>query len=64
MADNVSLKDVAYKLSNTLNVPVMISNEDDRSLALHDWQIHYKFFEFMKGNFEDYGVNVEKKQSR
>jgi len=61
MADNVSLKDVAYQLSNALDVPVVISNEDKRSLALHDWQIHYKFFEFMKNNFEDYGITVQKK---
>lgn len=59
-ADNVSLNEIAYKLSSLLEIPVVfdkvLKNDD-----LHDWQIHYKYFDFMVSNLKDYGINLEKK---
>ncbi|MDN3666751.1 TlpA family protein disulfide reductase [Algibacter miyuki] len=59
-ADNVSLKEVAYKLSNLLETPIVFA-ENFNDENLHDWQIHYKYFEFMASNLEEYGIKVEKK---
>jgi len=57
MADNVSFGEVALKLSNLLELPVLIEGYYDKN-ALHDWQIHYKFFDLMRSNLKDYGVDV------
>lgn len=57
MADNVSFGEVALKLSNLLELPVLIEGYYDKD-ALHDWQIHYKFFDLMQSNLKDYGVDV------
>lgn len=64
-ADNVSLKDMAYQLSKALEVPVIVnaSNKDDL-FSLHDWQLHYKFFEFMQNNFQEYGIELNKKTTK
>lgn len=59
-ADNVSLNEVVYKLSGLLETPVVfdkVIKDDD----LHDWQIHYKYFDFMTSNLSDYGIKAEKK---
>lgn len=60
-ADNVPLNEVTYKLANLLETPVIIIN-DQVSEVLHDWQIHYKYFELMSANLSDYGIKVEKKK--
>ncbi|MEP5341843.1 MAG: TlpA disulfide reductase family protein [Algibacter sp.] len=59
-ADNVTLNEIAYKLSGLLEIPIVFNKaiKDDN---LHDWQIHYKYFEFMTSNLGDYGIKVEKK---
>jgi len=60
-ADNVSLKDVAYQLSRALETPVIISSNDEKHMySIHDWQMHYKYFEFMQTNLEEYGIKVKK----
>jgi hypothetical protein len=59
-ADNVTLNEIAYKLSGLLETPIVF-NEAIKDDNLHDWQIHYKYFEFMTSNLGDYGIKVEKK---
>ncbi|WP_344785745.1 TlpA disulfide reductase family protein [Postechiella marina] len=59
-ADNVSLNEIVYKLSGLLETPI-IFNEKSNDEDLHDWHIHYKYFEFMSSNLDDYGIKVEKK---
>jgi thiol-disulfide isomerase/thioredoxin len=60
-ADNVSLNQMSFHLANLLELPVIISDEafaDD----LHDWEVHYKYYDLMASNlFDNYGVKVEKK---
>ena len=61
-ADNVSLKDVAYQLAHVLDMPVVVPDDNELSLKLHDWDFHYKFFQLMKSDLEDnYGIKAEKK---
>ncbi|WP_243471211.1 TlpA family protein disulfide reductase [Winogradskyella sp. MH6] len=60
--DNVSLKDIAYQLANVLDMPIIIPDDSDMNLALHDWDFHYKFFQLMQIDLEDnYGIKVEKR---
>ncbi|WP_158281880.1 TlpA family protein disulfide reductase [Winogradskyella wandonensis] len=62
-ADNVSLKDVSYQLSKALDIPVVISSSNDTYInGIHDWQVHYKYYEFMQSNFEEYGIKVKKEK--
>ncbi len=61
-ADNVSLKDMAYELAYILDMPVIVPEESEISLSLHDWDFHYKFFQLMQSDLEDnYGIKAEKK---
>ncbi|KJD34601.1 hypothetical protein PK35_02130 [Tamlana nanhaiensis] len=60
-ADNVSFNELLYKISNLIDIPVILS-QNYVDASLHDWQIHYKYFEFMVSNFEDYGVKILKKK--
>lgn len=61
-ADNVSLKDMAYKLAYVLDMPVIIPNNAELSLSIHDWDVHYKFFKLMQTSLQDnYGIIAEKK---
>ena len=62
-ADNVSLKEVAYKLSNVLEKPIVF-NKEITDNSLHDWQIHYKYFELMTANLYDYGLKIERKTTK
>ncbi|WP_298239088.1 TlpA disulfide reductase family protein [uncultured Algibacter sp.] len=60
-ADNVSLQDVSYRLANLLNTPIVIENSKFVT-ELHDWQIHYKYFDLMVSNMIDnYGISIAKK---
>ncbi|MFK7831780.1 MAG: TlpA family protein disulfide reductase [Winogradskyella sp.] len=61
-ADNVSLKDMAYQLAHVLDMPVIVPDDSELSLGLHDWDFHYKFFQLMQSDLEDnYGIKAEKK---
>lgn len=61
-ADNVSLRDVAYQLAYVLDMPIIVPDDNDVSLSLHDWDFHYKFFQLMQSDLEDnYGITIEKK---
>ncbi|WP_299113086.1 TlpA disulfide reductase family protein [uncultured Winogradskyella sp.] len=60
--DNVSLKDISYQLAYVLDMPVIIPDNSEITLTLHDWDFHYKFFQLMQLDLEDnYGVIAEKK---
>ncbi|EDP71674.1 putative electron transfer protein [Flavobacteriales bacterium ALC-1] len=60
-ADNVSLKDMAYQLAYVLDLPVIVPEDDEISLSLHDWDFHYKFFQLMQTDLEDnFGIKAEK----
>ncbi|APY10138.1 hypothetical protein BWZ22_02325 [Seonamhaeicola sp. S2-3] len=62
-ADNVSLEDMMYKLSSILETPI-VYNKSGLSQELHDWQIHYKYYDLMVSNLYDtYGIKVEKQIS-
>ncbi|MBC3758794.1 TlpA family protein disulfide reductase [Hyunsoonleella sp. SJ7] len=59
-ADNVSLNQVGYQLANLLEIPVLIKNQSVAN-ALHDWEIHYKYFELMASGLSDtYGIEAKK----
>ena len=61
-ADNVSLNEIKYHLSSVLELPIVFKGDyEDKESTLHDWQIHYKYFELMSSNLLDYGVLIEKK---
>jgi len=45
-ADNISVKDMSYILGKALDVPVLTKNVDDDD-KLHDWNVHYKYFNLM-----------------
>ena len=59
-ANDTSLKDLTYELAKVLETPVIIVDQDELSFKAHDWQIHYKYFEFMYNNFLDYGIRIKK----
>lgn len=60
-ADNVSLSQIKYQLANLLETPIVIKNYEDDS-KLHDWQIHYKYFDLMVSSMNDnYGIKTQKK---
>ena len=59
-ANNVNLKEFAYILTKALDKPVVLSFDNISDIdSLHDWQLHYKFFQLMESNFADYGIEVE-----
>ena len=60
-ADNVTLNQIKYQLSNLLETPIIITSRNIDS-NVHDWDIHYKYFELMvSGMSENYGILVKKK---
>lgn len=60
-ADNVSLNQVSFQLANLLELPIIISDADMAN-KLHDWELHYKYFDLMASNLNDtYGVVIEKR---
>ncbi|MGR7813673.1 TlpA family protein disulfide reductase [Lacinutrix undariae] len=62
-ADNASIKDVMYQLSLVLEMPV-ISKQELTDNELHDWIVHYRFYNLMQANlFDNYGVKSEIKQT-
>jgi hypothetical protein len=42
-------------------MPVIVPDESEISLSLHDWDFHYKFFQLMQSDLADnYGIKAEK----
>lgn len=63
-ANNINLKELAYIMTKALDKPVIISFNDISEInSLHDWQIHYKFFQLMESSFSNYGIKLEKTQT-
>jgi hypothetical protein len=61
-ADDVSLDEVKYKLTNLLDIPIVMYHDNIDVNLLHDWDIHYKYFDLMvSGMWDSYGINVSKK---
>jgi thiol-disulfide isomerase/thioredoxin len=59
-ADNVTLNQVKYQLSNVLETPIVIASNVGNQK--HDWDIHYKYFDLMVSIMKDnYGIDIEKK---
>ncbi len=61
-ADNVSLLEIKSKLIDVLDLPIVIYHDDLDVSLLHDWDIHYKYFDLMVSVMRDnFGINVSKK---
>ncbi|SFD20263.1 TlpA family protein disulfide reductase [Algibacter pectinivorans] len=61
-ADGVSLEEVKYKLINLLDTPIVLQYENIDVKLVHDWDIHYKYFDLMvSGMWDSYGIDVAKK---
>jgi len=59
--DNVTLNQIKYQLSDVLETPIIIASKNIDS-CIHDWDIHYKYFNLMVSNMKDnYGIVIEKK---
>lgn len=57
-ADNISVYDFFYKLSEVLDTPVVVKNMHQANDQLFDWQLHYKFPDLMLSNLNDLGFEV------
>ena len=61
-ADNMTVDDFFKLIANALEEPYSIEGRYDKDTK-HDWQIHYKYFEFLKSGLEDgFGVKVSKQK--
>ena len=59
--DNVTLNQVKYQLSNVLETPILIA-QNGLDNTIHDWDIHYKYFDLMVSVMKDsYGIDIQKK---
>ncbi|MCK5401443.1 MAG: TlpA family protein disulfide reductase [Flavobacteriaceae bacterium] len=60
-ADDMKLKDIIYKLSTVLEMPIVIKQKNIDN-DKHDWQIHYKFYSLMQADlYDNYGIIASKK---
>ncbi|RNC86740.1 MAG: TlpA family protein disulfide reductase [Winogradskyella sp.] len=63
-ADNISLNELSYLMAEVLETPIVVSTQTKDDLySLHDWQLHYKYYQFMESNLLDYGISVSKTKS-
>ncbi len=63
-ADNVPVSEVVYNMSKLLDTPIIINGKNIDN-QLHDWQLHYKYFDLMASSFRDtYGIDIEKKTTK
>lgn len=59
--DNATVKEFAFRLSVYMNKPIETSSTSDE---LHDWLIHYRFFEFTKEQLQtQYGISIVKEDA-
>ncbi len=59
-ADNVSVNDMAYTLGKVLEKPVIVVGLIDTE-KLHDWDIHYKYYDLMVSSlYDNYGIKLQK----
>lgn len=57
-ADNISVYDFFYKLSQVLDMPIVVKNTHQANDQLFDWQLHYKFSDLMFSNLNDLGIEA------
>ncbi|MDO5105770.1 TlpA disulfide reductase family protein [Capnocytophaga sp.] len=57
-ADDISVYDFLYKLSEVLGTPVIVKNKQQATNELFDWQLHYKFPDLMFSNLTDLGFEA------
>ena len=61
-ADNITISEFGYLLSTVTNKPLILNGIEEEN-TIHDWQIHYKFFDLMQSDLLDnYGVKIEEKE--
>lgn len=61
-ADNVSLTEIKTKLIDVLDLPIIMNHKNLDVNVLHDWDIHYKYFDLMVSVMRDnFGIDVSKK---
>ena len=61
-ADNITISEFGYLISKVSNKPLILNGIEEEN-TLHDWQIHYKFFDLMKSDLLDnYGIEIEEKE--
>ncbi|CEN38395.1 TlpA family protein disulfide reductase [Capnocytophaga cynodegmi] len=58
-ADNISVNDFLYKLSDILETPINIKNTQNITAELFDWQLHYQFSDLMLSNLSDLGIEAK-----
>ncbi len=62
-ADDVTLNDMVFQISNLVDIPYLLF-ENDENETLHDWEVHYKYFDLMQSALQDnYGIVVKKQVS-
>lgn len=59
LADNVTLDEIMRVLSNVLKKPIVINSSNYNNEKLHDWEIHYQYFNLMKDNLLNYGITIK-----
>ena len=63
-ADNVTVTDFFRLVANATELPFNVEGRFNKK-GKHDWQIHYKYFEFMKTGLEDgFGIKVTKEMTK
>ena len=61
-ADNITISEFGYLISAVSNKPLILNGIEEEN-TLHDWQIHYKFFDLMQSDLLDnYGIEVVEKE--
>lgn len=61
-ADNITYSEFGYLLSTVTEKPVVLKDYEELN-TLHDWEMHYKFFDLMKSDLMDnYGIIIEERQ--
>lgn len=59
LADNITLDEVMRVLSNVLKKPIIINSSNYNNEKLHDWEIHYQYFNLMEDNLLNYGITIK-----
>lgn len=59
LADNITLDEVIRVLSNVLKKPIIINSSNYNIEKLHDWEIHYQYFNLMEDNLLNYGITIK-----
>lgn len=61
-ADNITISEFGYLISTVSNKPLILNGIEEEN-TIHDWQVHYKFFDLMKSDLMDnYGIIIEEKE--